>query len=269
MRHMTRPGIALPLATLLAIASPVAHAQQPQTQTQAKPPAAAKPDAALPSARSIIDRHIKEIGGREAILALNSTHATGTISLPGPGLTGKLEVFHAKPNKALQRMSLPGIGDVEEAFDGKVGWSLSPMTGPTLIDGKQLEERSFDSDFFEELKSADRYSSMTTLERTTFEARPVYKIRLVKKTGGEDIEFYDMETGLRAGLISTRESPMGPMQSTVVLSEYKKFGKLLQPTTMKVSMMGTQMVMSIAEIDYDKVDPAVFAPPAAIKALVK
>ena len=106
---------------------------------------------------------------------MSSTHATGTITLPGPGLTGKLEVFHAKPNKALQRMSLPGIGDVKEAFDGKVGWSLSPMTGPTLIDGKQLEERAFDGDFYEELKSPQRYTSISTLERTTFEARPVYE----------------------------------------------------------------------------------------------
>jgi hypothetical protein len=267
MRQVLRPGVALPLATFLTLALPVAHAQQAPAQAPA--PAATQIDAKLPSARSIIDRHIKEIGGRNAILGLSSTHATGTISLPGPGLTGKLEVFHAKPNKALQRMSLPGIGDVEEAFDGKVGWSLSPMTGPTLVEGKQLQERAFDGDFHEELKSPERYSSITTLERTTFEARPVYKIRLVKKTGGEDIEFYDMETGLRAGLISTRESPMGPMQSTVVLGEYKKFGPLLQPTTMKVSMMGTQMVMSISTVEYDKVDPSVFAPPAAIKALIK
>ena len=130
---------------------------------------------------------------------MSSTHATGTVSLPAAGLTGKLEVFHAKPNKFLQRMSLPGIGDIEEGFDGKVGWSLSPMTGPTLLEGKQLEERAFDADFYEELKAAERYSSMTTVERTTFEGRPVYKVRLVKKTGGEDIEFYDIETGLKAG----------------------------------------------------------------------
>jgi hypothetical protein len=265
MRHMIRPGVALPLATFLALASPLAHAQQPQTQA----PASAQPEAKLPSARSIIDRHIKEIGGREVILALSSSHATGFISLPGPGLNGKLEVFHAKPNKALQRMSLAGIGDVEEAFDGKIGWSLSPMTGPTLIDGKQLEERAFDGDFYEELKAPERYSSITTVEKTLFEGRTVYKIRLVKKNGSEDIEFYDVETGLRAGLISTRESPMGPMQSTLALSDYKKFGKLLQPSTMKVSMMGTQMVMTIAAVEYDKVDPSVFTPPAAIKALVK
>ena len=39
----------------------------------------------LPDAREIIDRHIKAIGGREAILAHKSMHATGTLSVPGAG----------------------------------------------------------------------------------------------------------------------------------------------------------------------------------------
>ena len=121
-----RPGFALPLLTVLAIAPAAARAPQ-----------AEKP-AALPAARDIIDRHIKERGGRQAIMARTSTHATGSVSLPAAGLSGKLESFHAKPNKFLQRMSLPGIGDIEEGFDGTVGWSVSPLTGPTLLDGKQL-----------------------------------------------------------------------------------------------------------------------------------
>ena len=63
---------------------------------------------------------------------------------------------------------------------------------------------------------------MTTLEKTTFAGRPVYKIRLVKKGGDEDIEFYDSETGLKIGAISTHDSPMGPMQGTTAWSDYKK-----------------------------------------------
>ena len=166
-------------------------------------------------------------------------------------------------------MSLPGIGDIEEGFDGKVGWSISPLTGPTLLDGKQLEQRKFDADFFEDLKASDRYASITTIEKTTFEGRPVYKIRLVKKAGDEDLEFYDSETGLKVGAISTRDSPMGPMQSTTAWSDYKKFGSLLQPATTKVSVMSTQMILSITGVEYGKVDPSVFAVPAQIKALIK
>ena len=257
MSRILRPGLALPLAAILAIA-PLA-AQAP----------AASSAAQLPAARTIIDRHVREIGGREAILAQTSTHAVGTVSMPAAGLTGKLEAFHAKPDKFVQRMSLPGIGDMEEGFDGTVGWSLSPLTGPTLLDGKQLEQRRFDADFYEDLKSGDRYTSITTVEKTTFEGRPAYRIRLVKKAGDEDIEFYDTETGLKIGAVSTRDSPMGPMQSTTTWSDYRKFGNLLQPATTKVSVMSTQLVMSISSVEYGKVDPAVFSLPAQIKALIK
>ena len=256
MYRTLRPGLALPLAAFIAIAPLAAREAGNQANS-------------LPSARSLIDRHIKEVGGREAILAQTSSHATGTVSIPAAGLSGKLDSYHAKPNKFLQRMSLPGIGDVEEGFDGTVGWSLSPLTGPTVLEGKLLEERKFDADFYEDLKSGERYESMTTLEKTTFEGRPVYKVRLVKKSGGEDIEFYDAETGLKAGAISTRDSQMGPIQSTMSWSDYKKFGKLLHPATTKVSAVNTQMIMVITSVEYGTVDPSVFAIPAQIKALIK
>ena len=256
MYRTLRPGLALPLAAFFAIAPLAAREAGNQANS-------------LPSARSLIDRHIKEVGGRETILAQTSSHATGTVSIPAAGLSGKLDSYHAKPNKFLQRMSLPGIGEVEEGFDGTVGWSLSPLTGPTVLEGKLLEERKFDADFYEDLKGADRYESMTTLEKTTFEGRPVYKVRLVKKSGGEDIEFYDAETGLKAGAMSTRDSPMGPIQSTMSWSDYKKFGKMLHPATTKVSAMNTQLIMVITSVEYGTVDPSVFAIPAQIKALIK
>ena len=138
-----------------------------------------------------------------------------------------------------------------------------------LLEGKQLEQRKFEADFFEDLKANDRYVSMTTLEKTTFVGRPVYKIRLVKKSGDEDLEFYDSETGLRIGAISTHDSPMGPMQGTTAWSDYKRFGILLQPVTAKVSVMNTEMIMAITGVEYGKVDPSVFALPTKIKALLK
>ena len=257
MRHTFRPGYVLPFVTLLAVAPLAARATQE------------KSSALLPPARQLIDRHIKEIGGRDAILAQTSTHVTGTVSMPAAGVTGTLEGFHAKPNKSLQRIALAGVGQMEDGFDGKIGWSMSALTGPMLLEGKQLEQRAFDADFFDELKSPDRYTSLTTVERMPFEGRDVYKIRLVKRNGEEDFELYDVATGLRAGAIQMRETPMGAMQATTVAADYKKFGPLLQPTTMKVNVMMTQMIMTISSIEYGTVDPAIFIPPAQIKALLK
>ena len=189
--------------------------------------------------------------------------------MPSAGLTGTLEIFAARPNKSLVKVSLPGVGEVSEGFDGTHGWSLSPMTGPILLEGRQLEEKRFDAEFHSELRDSTRYSSMTTLERTAFEGRQCYKVRLVRTTGGEDVEFYDVETGLKAGSITTRETQMGSVTATTVETDYRRFADLLQPTTIRNQVAGVQQVITIAAVEYDNVPGSTFELPAPIKALVR
>jgi hypothetical protein len=218
-------------------------------------PKPAEADAALPSARAILDRHVQAIGGREAILSHTSSHATGTLSVPSAGITGTLEVFAAaKPNRMLVKISLGGVGEVMEGFDGVNAWSMSPMTGAMVLQGKQLEDKKFDSEFYGELHEGSRYQSLKTLEKTTFDGRPCYKVSLVRPGGSEDFEFYDVATGLKAGSINTRETQMGSITTTSIEADYRKFGNVLQATTLRQSAMG---------------NPAVFEPPAQIKALAK
>lgn len=257
------------LAAALAIASlpslNVLFAQAPQAQA----PASATAPAALPDARTIIDRHIETIGGRKAIMAHTSTRATGTLSMPAQGLSGTLELMAAKPNKMMLRITLPGIGDILEGFDGTSGWSVSPMTGPALTQGKELDQKRFDADYFAEFHDAARYVSIKTVEKTTFDGRPCYKISLTRTVGGEDFEFYDVATGLKAGGIGTRETQMGTITATETRGDYKKFGDLLQPATIKQNIMGMEQILTFAAYEYDSVPATAFDPPAAIKALIK
>jgi hypothetical protein len=116
---------------------------------------------------------------------------------------------------------------------------------------------------------ADAYESMNTVEKTTFDGRPVYKLELKRKGGGTDIEFYDAQTGLKAGSIVEVKNPMGTITAQSTLSEYKKFGDIMQPTLVKQVASGTEIVLTFTTMEYDKVDPSVFELPAAIKALVK
>lgn len=234
---------------------------------RAKAPAPAA--AALPSARSIIDRHITAMGGRKAILSHTSSHATGTISISGNGMTGVLDIYGAAPNKSLVKINLGGIGEMYEGFDGIHGWSVDPITGPSLKQGKELEEKKFDADFYIDLREEGRYATMKTVEKTTFDGRPCYKVSLVKKDGSEDFDFYDVETGLKAGASATRESPMGPVALTQVTTDYKKFAGLLVPTTLKQTAMGVEQVLKLTAIEFDNVPPTTFEPPTQIKALLK
>ena len=266
--------VALLGAAAVASLQLVVSAQAPPV-TPPAPPQSAPADLAkgapanLPSARSIIDRHVAAIGGKAAILSHSSSKGTGTFSVASAGLSGAIEIFAAKPDKSMVKITIPGIGEILEGYDGRHGWTVSPMTGPMLLEGKQLEEKRFDSDFYGELHDDSRYDSMTTVERTEFDGRPCYKVRLVRKGGGEDFEFYDVETGLKAGRIATRETPMGTVTATATEGDYKKFGNLLQPTTVKNTIMDVQQLITLTAIEYDAVPPSVFDPPAPIKALIK
>jgi hypothetical protein len=264
-----RPGSAITALALLATMPLVASGRQGAPPAPQPAPATGTAAVALPSAREVIDRHIKAIGGRETVRAHSSSHATGSVSVPSAGLTGTLEVFAARPNKSLMRITLPGLGEVQEGFDGTIGWSISALTGPTLLEGKQLEQRKFDSDFDAELADTGRYQAMTVVGAVDFDGRQCYKLRLVRSGGGEDFQFYDVATGLKAGSTATRESPMGAVTGTTIESDYRRFGKLLQPTKLTQTIMGLQQVITLNSIEYDKVSPDVFELPAPIKALMK
>ena len=72
-----------------------------------------------------------------------------------------------------------------------------------------------------------------------------------------------------SGSITTRETQMGTVTGTTVETDYKKFGNLLQPTTVRSQVGGLQQVITITSIDYDQVPASIFELPAGIKALLK
>ena len=140
----------------------------------AQAPAKTETAADLPDAREIINRHIKAIGGREAILSHKSMHATGTLSVPASGMTGDMEIFAAaNPNRLFVKTTVKDIGDIMEGFDGSHAWSVTPMTGPMLKVGKDLQQTKLDADFYGDLRDPKTYPDVKTIARAAFtRARP-------------------------------------------------------------------------------------------------
>jgi hypothetical protein len=251
----------LKVATLAALLLAPFYAQAPaKTETA----------SGLPDARELINRHLTAVGGREAILAHKSMHATGTLSVPASGISGPMEIFGATgPDRVIVKTTVTGIGDIMEGFDGSHAWSMSPMTGPMLKVGKELTQTRLDADFYSELRDPKTYPDVKTIEKTTFDGRPCYKVSLKRIDGVEDFDYYDVATGLRAGSINTRETAMGTLTMTSVEGSYKKFGKLTQATTVTQQVMGVEQKITLETVEYDTVQASAFDPPPAIKALIK
>lgn len=274
------PGRAVSVvaAAMVAIAVPVPSIAQP-APAAAPQASAAKAETSLPAGREIVDRFVKAIGGRDAVMSHKSMHVTGKYEVPGSGLLGEMEVISAaNPNRTVQRVTIPGVGEILQGFDGEHGWSINPVTGPMLQQGKELEQAKLDADFYNEIRDPKNYKTITTVEKTACpttgeqaaaDGRSCYKVSLVRTDGSEDFDFYDTQTGLRAGSIQKRESPMGPLTITNIEGDYKKFGNLLQPSFLVSKANGVEQKITISAIEYDTVQPSAFEPPASIKALIK
>jgi hypothetical protein len=212
---------------------------------------------------------VRAIGGREAVLRYSSLRAVGTFSMPAQGIAGTVERFAARPDRFREKVALSGVGEMQLGFDGSVGWMVTPMTGPMVLTGKQLEQLRRDAEFDAALHNPSGYTALETVERVQFEGRPAYKVRALRTNGDEDFEFFDADNGLLIGSIVTRESPLGTMKATNVMGDYKAFSGLQLPTRQVQRVLGTEQVVTITSVEFGGVDPATFAPPASILALVK
>jgi hypothetical protein len=257
--HLAPRALRLAAAALLASAAPLA-AQ------------AAAPADALPPAQQLIDRYAEAVGGRAKILSHSSLRATADVEMPAVGLKGSMEMFAAKPNRSFVRMDFPGMGATTTGYDGTVGWMVNPLQGPSLAEGEALEYMRETADFHEalaQLPDPARYASIETVERTEMGGRPCWKVKLVRPSGRESFNCYDVENGLLVGMVRTQESAMGNMETTTVLSDYKEFGGIRMATKSVTSMMGQQMVAATRTVELDTVQPSQLEPPAEIRTLIQ
>jgi len=246
------PTIGLVLATVVA-AAPLVPAQQQD----------------LPPAREVIRRFVDAVGGEAAVRKHRTRRMTGTFELPAQGASGRLEVLAGHPDLFVLRVTLDGLGEIASGYDGQVAWMVNPMEGPRVLEGVERAQMQMDADYYGMLHEASSYVSMETLEHTTFEGTPVYKVRLVRKTGEEDLEFFAVDSGLLVGSTISRTIQMGTIQATSVMSAYKEFSGLRLATRLVQRAMGAEQVFNVTGVEFDTLDAAAFAPPPAIKTLLK
>ena len=249
----------------LALTLVVAACQPPAPASPAPADEQTTTSTSLPAARQILDRHIQEIGGREAMQRIQSLRTSATLAFSG--LTGQMTAYAARPNRLLVHTSLPGVGDIRTGYDGQVAWSVDPVQGPRLLTGRELEEMRERARFDQMLKDPSTYASAETVQRTTFEGRPVYEIRIVRPSGREETEYYDAETGLQIGQVTTQSSSMGQVQVTTVMSDYRRFGPLLMASKAVQRLGPQEITVTMNGAEYDTVPDSVFVLPPEIKAL--
>ena len=228
---------------------------------------AAPVQAQLPAANELLTKYRNAIGGEANIKKHQAMHVIAEFEIPSQGMKGNVEMWSAVPDKFLSVVELPGIGSMKQGFDGTTGWALNPMMGPQLLSGKELAQMKEQADMHSILHPEKFVKARETVEKTTFDGKEAFKVKVTPIEGDVYHEFYDPTTGLMVGTIRKIESPQGAIEATNIVSDYQAVDGQLVAMKMKQSLMGLDQVITIKKVEFVPVEATVFELPKEIKAL--
>ncbi len=236
-------------------------------QPEPKTPEPAKPAADLPKGEEILDRFVKETGGKEAYASVKSIVLTGQMTL-AMNMKGELKVYVKDPGKLFSKVTIVNLGEMKSGSDGETVWSDNPFEGPKILEGVEKEMTLESSRIGEEADWRERFTEVTCMGEEAVSGSPAYKVEMKTKDGQKRTSFYDKESGLLVKQMMVVSLPQGEIPTEILVSDYKKVGDLLFPHKSKTLVMSQEMVTVFEKIELNvDVPDSTFELPAEIKEL--
>jgi hypothetical protein len=261
-------GLGVSIVTGIAMVSVgSAWAVQPEPKKpEAVKPAADTPTAPLPKGEEIMDRFVKETGGKEAYEAIKSVVLTGQITMSG--IKGEMKIYVKDPGKLFSQVTLPKIGDMKSGSDGETVWTDHPLQGPMIVEGAAKEMTLESSRIGEEANWSERFTDVLCVGEEAIKGNPAYKVEMKAKDGQKRTSFYDKASGLLVKQVMVVSLPQGEFLTEVEISDYRKVGDLLFPHKTNTKAMMQEMVTVYEKIDLNAdVPDSIFELPAEVKEL--
>lgn len=274
--------LATSLAAVLALPA-LAQDAKPGTTHPAPPqdvgapaapaPAATPAQVALPEAAEILAKSVVAIGGRDAWEKIKSLEIKGTMAMPAAGIKGPMVSKIASPNKMSTVIELAGVGTIRQGFDGTTAWSMDPISGPRLLEGKELETMQREADFLKDVDPAKRWDSVKTVGEGDFGGFDCWKLEATKD-GVVSTHWYEKSTGLPRGFTAEIDTQLGRIPVTSVMTSYKEFtgegfGSVQFPVATETTQMNQKMLSTVESIVFDAVPADAFTLPKEIVALLE
>jgi hypothetical protein len=225
--------------------------------------------ADLPSGESLIRKCIESEGGDKAIERAQTAVMTGTVELTGHNISGPLEIYQ-QGDKSYTVIELPGIGKIEEGFDGAVAWESNMLQGPRVKDGEELEAAKRSSRMSVLGGWKDYYKSAVTVGSEDINGKPAWKVTMTPITGTRAEQFYfDRESGLLVKMTQTLPTAMGDIPVEMTIGDYRDVDGIQTPFLMTQGAMGQNMALHIDKVTYNADIPTgKFDLPADVKGIV-
>jgi hypothetical protein len=220
--------------------------------------------ASAQTAEDLVAKNIDAKGGIVKIKAIRSLRMTGRLQ------QGDFAAVIGQEGKApdLLRLTftIQNMTQVQ-AFDGSVGWQISPFGGrkdPELLGEDDMRDLVEQADFYGPLVDyKEKGHTVEYLGRDTVDGDGVYRLKVTLKNG--DVVYYDLDPGTYLEIrTETQQFIRGSVRERVTeLGSYKLVNGVYFPFAIETGPKRNPSARS--SIKFDKVEANVEIPDAAFK----
>lgn len=225
------------------------------------------PAAGAQTAAEVVARYGRVVDPDGRAAALVGVKSTGTFAMPAQGIQATIVSMQARPHRMSTVITVQGLGEMRQGFDGTTAWANDPLQGPRIMMAAEAAGVRDASDFRTITRDAALFSALELVGEADLDGERCLRVRHTWVSGRVTTDCYSVSSGLMIESQDVQESPQGKVAITVRLSDYRPVGGVLMPHRMVSQMMGATQVVTLTEVTAGPLEPALFDLPPAIKAL--
>ncbi len=202
----------------------------------------------------IISKNLQARGGLEKIRAVKSVRASGKLSQGD--FRAKFVQENLRPNRVREEVTIQGMSQIE-AYDGHVGWRVSPFEGrkdADMLSADDVKGLMVDADLDGQLvdyRNKDHRAEY--LGHDLVEGTDCYKIKLTLSNGDARIFYIDTVSNLEIMVESQRKIRGTVRYSETYYGDYELVDGVYYPFAIEVGEKGsherTKFAMNKVEVN--------------------
>lgn len=223
-----------------------------------------------PTVDSVLAAATKAVGGQAAVDRIKTLHV---VTATGSGEQAvEFDSSWSRSGGRLVKVAIPQVGPVVKGSDGTTAWQSMPMVGYSIMTESETAQLNMQVGLHIRMLDFQKTArdDMKTIEvagKERFAEHECIALAYTKKKGGEGTIYFDAESGLPMGVVSSD----GARKSTSIFGDWKavegvKFFHSIKSETVGAPR-GGKAEMTVKRIEVNTLKDADFALPEEVKKL--
>lgn len=174
----------------------------------------------LPTGEEVMAKWAKATASPEKLKSLKTLVVTSKISIPAVNMSGKSVAKSTADGKGVMNNDFGGQ-KIRVGSDGTTAWMEGP-NGKQVMEGEQASLLKYQACMLPMVDFAKFFDSVKCTKKESFGEEDCYVVECKNGDGKPLVQYFSVKSGLMTGMKMAMDSPMGEIEITVDVGDYKE-----------------------------------------------